>query len=246
MVGNAVPVNKERHRDVKVRSIDNYAFAAEINLVALMVTEFPLASGQYPIVFIEQPNGDDFVAVALLGFKPGQNLFIDEQGQWTAGYIPAMLRRHPFALARTNQDDQFAVCIEEDSALCGDTGQPLFKENGEPDEVLERAKRFLTELQQLEGATATFCRKLKEENLLVPLNMRIRDSGISRNVTGCYVINEDRLKSLSDESFLELRRSHALLPIYCHLVSLAQIDRLAREQDRRLAAAAVETPNAAD
>lgn len=238
MLEHVVPLNKDRHRNKKVRPLDDYSFAAGINLVAVMVTEFPLAAGHYPIVFLEQPGGHDFIAVALLGFKPGQNLFVNETGQWTAGYVPAMLRRYPFTLARTEQAGQFTVCIDEASGLFGDTGQPLFHEDGQPDEVVERAKQFLTELQQLEGATASFCRKLREENMLVPLNMRIRDEGALRNVTGCYVINEERLKGLPDDAYLELRRSHYLLPIYSHLVSLAQVDRLARAQDRRPAAPA--------
>ena len=37
------------------------------------------------------------MAVALLGFAKGENLFL-ENGGWTSDYIPAIQRRGPFAL----------------------------------------------------------------------------------------------------------------------------------------------------
>ena len=41
-----------------------------------------------------------------------------------------------------------------------------------------------------------------------------------------FVINEDRLNNLSDSFFLNVRGKRYLPPIYAHLISLQQIERL--------------------
>ena len=48
-----------------------------------------------------------------------------------------------------------------------------------------------------------------------------------RNITGCYVINEERLNNFSDTKFVEIRQKGYLPAIYAHLISLSQIERLA-------------------
>jgi hypothetical protein len=56
--------------------------------------------------------------------------------------------------------------------------------------------------------------------------MRVRDTDRVKNITGCYVINEERLNNLSDERHLELRTKRYLPAVYAQLISLAQIERL--------------------
>jgi hypothetical protein len=49
------------------------------------------------------------------------------------------------------------------------------------------------------------------------------------------VVNEERLASLSDEAFAELRRRQYLPAIYAQLISLGQMERLGVLKDRRTA-----------
>jgi hypothetical protein len=70
--------------------------------------------------------------------------------------------------------------------------------------------------------------------MFTPLNMRVRQSDQVKNINGCYVLNEERLNSLSTEGFVELREKRYLPAIYAHLVSLAQIERLIMLKDERL------------
>jgi hypothetical protein len=62
--------------------------------------------------------------------------------------------------------------------------------------------------------------------MFTPLNMRVRDTDRVKNITGCYVINEERLNNLSDDRHLELRTKRYLPAVYAQLISLAQIERL--------------------
>lgn len=234
MFQQIVPLNQDRHQAKMVRPVDRYSFMANIHIASIMLPEFPAAAPVFPIVFLEQPGSEDFVPVTLFGFTEGENLFVDGDGKWTASYLPAMMRRYPFTLAASGEEGRYTVCVDEGSGLVGDEdGQALFGEDGEPGPVVESAKRFLIDLQQMEAATTAFSRLLKEKNMLAPLNLRVRNKGTLRNVTGCYAVNEERLNGLSDEAFLDLRKRQYLPAIYSHLLSLAQVERLVRAREDR-------------
>lgn len=239
MFQQLVPVNKERHASKKVKPVDGFGFASNFHIASVMVHEFVRAAAIYPVVFLEDKEQDEFRPVVLLGLDAGENLFVDGEGKWQASYIPAIIRRYPFALASTGQENQFTVCIDEGSALVNDDeGVPLFTPDGEPAEALENVKRYLGELQQMDAFTKAFCKYLAEHNMFTPLNMRVRQADQVKNIAGCYVINEERLNNLSNERFLEMREKRYLPATYAHLGSLAQIERLLKLKEERGAKAA--------
>ena len=234
MFQQLVPVNRARHAGTKIKQIEGFGFAARFHIASVMVHEFARAAAIYPVVFLEDKAQDEFRPVALMGLQEGENLFVDGAGKWQASYVPAIIRRYPFALASTGQEGQFTVCIDEGSALVNDSeGVPLFKEGGEPSEAIENVKRYLGELQQMDVFTRAFCKYFAEHNLFTPLNMRVRQGQQQRNISGCYVVNEERLNNLSGERFLEMRERRYLPAVYAHLVSLAQIERLITLQEER-------------
>ena len=103
----------------------------------------------------------------------------------------------------------------------------MFDEQGNPTQVIENVKRYLGELQQMDTMTHEFSKFLIQNNLLTPLNMRVNAASQVRNITGCYVINEERLNNFTDAKFVEIRQKGYLPAIYAHLISLSQIERLA-------------------
>ncbi len=235
MFKRLVPVNKERHAGKKIKQIEGFGFASQFHIASVMMHEFVRAAAIYPVVFLEDKEQDEFRPVALLGLDAGENLFVNhDTGRWEGSYIPAIIRRYPFALASTGEEGQFTVCIDEDSSLVSDSdGVPLFNEDGTPAEALENVKRYLGELQQMDAFTRACCKYLQEHNMFTPLNMRVRQADNVRNISGCYVVNEERLYNVSDERFLEMRDRRYLPAIYAHLGSLAQIERLMQLKDQR-------------
>jgi hypothetical protein len=227
MFQNVVPISRERHSAKKIKPAAGFGYASQFHLAYVTVHEFSRAAAIYPIVFLEDKEADEFRPVVLLGLEAGENLFVGSDGKWQAAYVPAIIRRYPFALSRTDEADRFTICIDEGSDLVSDSeGAALFDEKGEPTEIIENVKRYLSELQQMDVATQEFCKYMAEHNMFTPLNMRVRDSDRVKNITGCYVINEERLNNLSDERHLELRNKRYLPAIYAQLISLAQIERL--------------------
>jgi hypothetical protein len=174
-----------------------------------------------------------------MGLESGENLFIGTQGVWSASYIPAMIRRYPFALSKGEQEGRFVVCVDEASSLLSDTeGAPLFDEQEKPTQVIENVKRYLSELQQMDHMTLEFSRFLRDHNLLTPLNMRVNTSDQVKNISGCFVISEERMNELSDDVFKTLREKRYLPAMYAHLISLPQIERLVQLKKERSQAAA--------
>lgn len=237
MFENIVPVTPDRHKNKKVRNTTDFHFASGFHIAYITLHEFARAASIYPIVFLEDKAKDAFRPVVLMGLQSSENLFVAPDGGWRASYIPAMIRRYPFALGKAGTEGKYLICIDEDSDLLSDTeGSPLFDDSGAPTQVIENVKRYLTELQQMDLLTADFNRFLVEHNLLTPLNMRVNTAEQARNITGCYVINEERLSNFSDALFLEIRRKGYLPAIYAHLVSLPQIERLVQLQKELTAA----------
>ena len=238
MFKQVVPINQQRHANKKIKEVTGFGFSSNFHIAYVTTHEFVRASAIYPLVFIEDKDKDQFRPVALLGLDAGENLFVDADGKWQASYIPAIIRRYPFALSQA-EGDRYLVCIDEESELVSETeGTSLFNENGEPTEVIENVKRYLSELQQMDIVTQDFCKFLAAHNLFVPLNMRVRQADKFKNISGCYVINEERLNNLSDELFLELRNKRYLPAVYAHLTSLAQVERLVGLKDDNAAPAA--------
>jgi len=236
MYKSLVPVNKARHEGKKIKQVQGFGFAADFHIASIMVHEFARASSLYPVVFLEDKEQDSFRPVVLMGMDAGENLFVGADGKWQASYVPAIIRRYPFALASTGEEGKYTVCIDEGSELISETeGVPLFNELGEPAEALENVKRYLGELQQMDAFTNDFCKYMVAHNMLTPLNMRVQQADQVKNINGCYVINEERLNGLSVDGFMELREKRYLPAIYAHLLSLAQIERLMTLKDERLA-----------
>jgi hypothetical protein len=216
--------------------VEGFGFAADFHIASIMVHEFARAASLYPVVFLEDKEQDSFRPVVLMGMDAGENLFVGADGKWQASYVPAIIRRYPFALASAGEEGKFTVCIDEGSDLISDTeGLPLFNEQGEPAEALENVKRYLGELQQMDAFTNEFCKYMVAHNMLTPLNMRVQQADQVKNINGCYVINEERLNGLSVDGFMDLRDKRYLPAVYAHLLSLAQIERLMTLKDERLA-----------
>jgi hypothetical protein len=229
---NAEPVTYQQHGNLKISKDKTYRFAQGYYIVSLQVNEFIRAAATYPIVFVR--NNERFRPYALLGLNRGENLFIDEDGKWKTGYIPTVIRTHPFVLGKSPDQDGMMVCLDTDSELVSETeGEPLFDEAGKPAEVVERAQKALSELQRFVAFTRRFSDDLSERGLLSPLEIKIRESGGgSQSIDGCYGINEKRLNEMSDEGFLEMRRSGLLPLIYAQSLSMGQMERLLKLQKR--------------
>ena len=226
-----VAMNKIAHKDLRMKAVaGDFGFARATNSVILAAVEFSDAAKEYPIVFAKV--GEGVVPVALLGVRDAENLFVADDGSWSARYIPAFVRRYPFVLAETGNTDQRVVCIDEGFPGFGhDEGEPLFVD-GEPTPTLQQAMNFLEDYQAQYLRTEVFLKRLTALDLLVALNARVDlNDGQQFGLAGLLVVDEKKLLALDDAVALELFKSGELAWIYCHLMSLGclstMVDRIA-------------------
>ncbi|MEA3466241.1 MAG: SapC family protein [Thermodesulfobacteriota bacterium] len=228
-MANIVPVSAKQHGDKTLLPLSSFAFAKEQNLIPAVATEFAQLAENFPIVFVEHEG--TFNVFALCGLKNGENIFVNGEGKWMADYVPATLRRYPFVFARTDatEEEQYVLCIDEDSNMLADKGGvKLFNAAGENEPALDKALEFVTNYQKSAQLSQRLCSLLSENDLLRPLDLQLKgkDDKIVK-IAGLHSVDEVKLNKLSEKAFLSLRKSGALPLIYAHLFSLGKIKKLA-------------------
>jgi len=248
---NAVTLDRERHRHLRLKSQDTTSFAAAVHAVPLVAVEFAEVAREYPIVFARGAAVDDkpgeLLCYALTGLHQGENLYLDAAGRWAAQYVPAFIRRYPFVFAETGVD-QLSVCIDESYAGFNDAeGEPLFDEAGAPAAVLNNALELLTDYQRQVQLTSAFLKKLDAANLLMQSELRA-DFPDGRNalVQGLLVVDEAKLKQLPVAALQEWLASGELGLLYAHLLSLGNLKQLVQRMAPPIAAGATTTISATD
>ena len=221
-----VLLDREKHKRLRVKPSDSFAFAGRANSVYLAGVEFGEAMKEYPIVFTRAANSR-IVPVAMLGLRSRENLFVDEDEGWDARYVPAFVRRYPFVLAQM-AGDQLAVCIDEAyQGFNQQQGDALFDDKGANTPFLANALDFMENFQREFTRTESFCTRLEQAGLLREMNAKADlQDGRSFTVNSLFVVDEPRLMALPDAVALSLFRSGELHLVSMHLASLSNMQRL--------------------
>ncbi|AWN15695.1 SapC family protein [Salinisphaera sp. LB1] len=226
-----VPLNRDRHLRLRLQSgTASYKFARATNSIPIAAAEFSEAARHYPIVFAGDAPENSVPAV-LLGLRADENLFVDTDGDWPRGYIPAFVRRYPFVLAEQDNGEDFTVCVDEHyPGLNEQEGELLFEDDGSEGAFLTRAIAFLRHFQGQMKRTQSFVARLNELGLLEAKVIQSRMGEGSEPVTlrGFHVINENKLQELTDAALRQLLVNGELAWIYAHLISLANVDALSQ------------------
>ncbi len=235
------PLDARRHGHLGVRQTNTpYGFAAKQHFVPLNVGEFGPASVSYPIVFA----GDSHTPLAIMGVRPGENLFIEPNGAYKVShYIPAYLRRYPFVGAVDSAQGRVVVCIDAASDLVTDQNPDarLF-ENGEITEYVRACMNFCSQYDTDRALTDSFVALLRQHDLfeIKQLSFTPRNPDGSNGqpvpISEYYSISEEKLMKLPADVLVQLRNSGALSQIYAHLHSLYLWERVVGESMLRQAA----------
>jgi len=220
-----VGVNPEFHGALRLDRSVGYAYAARAQSVPIGLGELEAVSQHYPVLFASGPTP---TAVALLGLRENENLFVLPDGSWRPeAYVPAYVRAFPFIFVEDEGRKTVFVGMEPDAAcLRADAGAPLF-EDGKPTAALNESVAFCSALRDNLTAAAALGRALDAEGLLEEeeANITFTQGGASR-VRGFRIVKPERLDRVSDETFLDWRRRGWLGPLYAHLSSMARWGRL--------------------
>ena len=235
---SAVPVSRARHEKLSVQVGHDYSFSRKVNSVPLTAIEVPHAAPEYAIVFAG--NESAVMPAVILGLRNDENLYLSEHNAWQAKYVPAFIRRYPFVFSSQDDGKTFTLCIDESFAGFNreGKGQRLFGDDGKPSPYTENVLKFLQEYQAQFQRTQAFCRKLKELDLLEPMQAQVTmQSGERLSLSGFMAVNRDRLKKLPGDTLVQLAATDELELIYLHLQSMRNFHQM-RERLASVAAAA--------
>jgi hypothetical protein len=227
-------INSSSHSKIKIKSNPSYLQSKDKHFAPVVVQEFIRASQEYPIVFIKDAETGQFNVVVLLGLKPTENLFFDEES-WQGHYVPHALTLYPFLIHQEEGSDKALLCFDEDSPLVNDvSGEALFDEDGVQNKWLSAKGEAVVDYVEKSGVTQSFIKLLLEKELLSPKTLNLKFEGQEEyTLAGLYVIDEEKLNDLSDNDFSELRKTGALPAIYASLMSMQRISHLARMQSTK-------------
>jgi hypothetical protein len=231
MIYDDIQPLSEKHANWSV-SVDDHEFISHLNSVPLLATEISLAAAEFPIIFSPTATEGEYLPLAVMGLKDGQNLLLNEKNVLTARYVPAFIRRYPFVLGGSQDSEMMALCIDEASKCLvqdGSKGARLFKEDGSHSEFLTDVVEFLKDYQFRAEMTRSFTKKLHELDLLEPMSANISfksKEDINLNLGGFFVVKREKLKTLSDADALDLFKKDGLELIYAHIQSLSNFNRL--------------------
>ncbi len=217
---NVTPISSEKHRDLSIESV-SFEFASKINAVPLTAVEIPLASREYTIVF--SGNEEAVTPMVVLGVEGESNLFLDQDFRWKADYVPAFIRRYPFVFSSSEDKKQFTLCVDEQWSGCNQEGrgQRLFDADGKKTPYTENMLKFLSDYQKQFANTQNFCKKLKEMDVLEPMQANIKKpDGQTRSLRGFYSVSRQKLKALAPEKMADLAQSNILELAYLQMASM--------------------------
>ncbi len=233
-----VALDRDAHRNTRIKlASPNFSYAALTNSVPLTVSEFSLASVEYPIVFMLDDK-DAGTPITLLGVRDNENLLVNEKGEWDAAYIPAFVRHYPFALHQSPDSDKAIVVMDEEfDNVTNEEGIRLFNDDGSPSPQLEQTVNVLQDFHQQQQSSIQFVALLKKHDLLVGRMLELTSQNNEKiQLDGFALVDESRIPKLDDKALLELARSGALGLIYAHLISLGTLQRLVDRVASRLSA----------
>ncbi|WP_444896319.1 SapC family protein [Microbulbifer sp. SSSA005] len=226
-------LDKKAHANLKLTQDITFDHVSGNHILPLVVQEIVQAAQSYPILFVKDQNTEQFKVVALTGLRPGENLFSGADG-WNGSYIPVQVRTYPFVLVKNPDNaDQAVLCIDEDSKMLSDSeGEALFDGEGEQTDFLKNRAQAVVETAQRVAVTDSFIEFLVSKDLLTQkkLTLRVSEDDKPYDLTGFFVIDEEKLNKLSDEDFLELRKRGALPAIYASMMSSMQVQNLIRKK----------------
>lgn len=228
MYQNLEILNKINHKNKSVKEVKDFFYAQKLTRAPITAAEFFEACKNYPIFFAKDKDNNWFTSV-ILGYKENNNLFVDQKGNWEKShYIPAFVRKYPFVFIKEENKDNLFLALDKDylDDEKNDETRKLFNDKGENTNILNNVLTFLNQFHADSLSTKEFVKQLDEWEILEEKTVIINDKKEQFNISGLYVVNEEKLKNLSKKKKNDINDKNAMPLITAHLISLSNIQKL--------------------
>ena len=220
-------LNKIQHKNKSVAEVSDFLYSKNLINAPIALSEFFEACKNYPIFFAKDKDNKWF-STALLGYKEGENLFVDKKGKWKElHYIPAFIRGFPFILVNQENKKEMVVSIDSEYLDEKKSSKKLFDENGNNSEFLNNVIGFLNQYYTDSLSANEFIKQLETWELLEEkvVNNK-KPSNSLKLLGGFFIVNEEKLKHLSKKKKDDICAKDAYSLITAHLISLSNIQKL--------------------
>ncbi|MDY6949591.1 MAG: SapC family protein [Pseudomonadota bacterium] len=235
-----VMLNNVAHHDLRVIARYGAEFGDNVGTVLTFPTEYGDVQREYPIFFRKDPQTGEFQSVALLGFQPDENLFV-EDGAWQASYLPGIVARGPFLIGFQNQDVDGEVRREpvihvdlDNPRISRTEGEPVFLPQGGNSRYLERVGTILQGIHQGLAISRAMFEAFDALHLIEPVNVEIKFNAEEQfDLRGLYTISEERLRKLDGDALFKLNSVGFLQGAFLVIASLNNVKKLIDMKHRR-------------
>jgi len=231
----SVPIKRSEHMNAGYTPSSNFAYAATMATVPVLMEELPLLTQFMGIAFQKRRAGNEefFELVGVQSIYPNKNLFVVGDGRWLTGYKPAFYRASPFSLQPSGSSKELQLCIQTDSikAQPEEGDQRFFDDNETLTEHVQGIAKFLASVIEGRQKTLALCKLLNAHKLITPWSIRFNESDPQGNsqvksMEGLHHIDSDALKTLTGETLELLNRSGALGIAYAQLHAEVRVNEL--------------------
>lgn len=242
MADNVV-LSSDRHRDFRVITSRGADYGENVHFVPVIADELSRLVLEYPVCLMKDNETDQFGLYAMLGFEPGENLFL-KGDTWDGAYIPLNIRRQPFMVALTAEPgeeptpEKTVITIDMDSKRVQDSeGESLFNEDGSWTPFLQGVGQLLSGLAPGIKRTDAFIAALTEHHLIEPAQLTVAFAdGEQRRFDGLYSVNDEKLRELSGDTLEDLHSKGYLQASYLIIASIGHVQKLIERKNALLAA----------
>jgi SapC len=240
-MANPVLLNNVQHHDLKVKTGYGPKFGNNVATVLTFPTEFADVQRDYPIFFQKDSQAGEYRSIALLGFEKDENLFLNN-GEWIAGYVPAVVARGPFMIGYQEQESGGNIRKEpvihvdlDDPRISRTEGTPVFLPRGGNSPYIDQVAMTLNGIREgMEISNAMFA-AFSSMDLIEPVNIEIKlTSDLQYDLQGLHTISQEKLAALDGDSLLRLNKAGFLQGAFLVVSSLSNVQRLIKLKQHRL------------
>ena len=221
-------LNRQTDVNVGIDKPRRYHFARFITNVPIIYEEMLTVAMKYPILFMKY---ETILPVAFFGFGD-QNVFIGDDGIWTAGYIPFYIERYPFCMFE-DENKQMVLGIDQDACrpLSADT-ERLIDGSGKLTPIAEAGfefvRRYYVGMPHIQEMMAEIC----NAGVFAERPFRIKHGVTNYTLHGTVVVDEKRLMALPDAVLARWARNGVLQVLHAHVQSLIHSITIAAASER--------------
>lgn len=228
-----VPASAETHQTWSWIPFKGYSFARGYVTVPIVLAELHQVASALPILFERGPGGLLPVAVLRMGGQ-GPDV-VSQTGDWTAFYVPSVLRAFPFAcgLPSTKTAGQVLLNPHSDRLFEEANGTRLFDVTGAPSDEWQKVLTHMDNYQRFQANSAIAVNALRKGEILMPAqHLKMFEDPIFE---GLLVIDRKAFRKMPLHRLGKLFQTGAMELVHAHFTSLETMPQIKRLTEARRA-----------